>query len=161
MQGRSEGVNKPGINARGGTFHKRLGHQVLHDSMIIGKDLRPKFDSEDFVLDEIRTWINCLREQTCDDTRHFTVMGPNSMPVALAQLHQKFRWIQNPPKAFQLCFKLLVEHLAEISKVVLDHRVVQYASSLLRAPSVPPAHANAFYYFRHYRRSQYLSLSYL
>ena len=79
------------------TFCKWLGHQVLDDRMIILNDQRPIFDSEDFVLDEIRPWmINCLRKQTCYHTRHFTVMGPNSMSVALAQLHH------NLPKAFWL-----------------------------------------------------------
>ena len=78
------------------------------------KNRRPIFDSEEFVLDEIRPWIICLRKQSCNHTRHFTVVGPNSMPVALAQLNQ------DPPKASWFCFNQLVKHFAENSKVVLE-----------------------------------------
>ena len=73
-------------------------------------------------------------------------MCTNSMPLACAQLHQ------NPPKAFWLCFIELVEDIAEISEVMLDDSVAQYASRHARPCSVPPAQADACYYFRHYRR---------
>ena len=85
---------------------------MIHDRMIIRKNRRPI--SKDFVLDEIRPWFNCLRKQTCNHMRHFTVLGPTSMPVALEQLPQ------NPRQALWLCFKQLVKHFSEFSKVVLD-----------------------------------------
>lgn len=118
--------------------------QIFDDRMIVRKDRRAAFDSEDLLLAVIDSLVLGWRNQACDKLGKSIVMILRTVYVADPQRPQ-YRL-----QAGWICFVQLNECSAEAYEVVLDHNIPNHASHHGARLGIPPAHAAARDDFRHH-----------